>query len=394
MAQVLVTESYLNDIADAIREKNGSEDTYTPAQMAGAIEGIHTADEFVLVSKSVTANGTYNPASDSADGYSDVTVNVPNTYTASDNGKVVVNQALTDQTSKSINSNGTHDTTANNIVVVDVPNSYEIGDEGKVVHSGALVVQTSRPNNITENGTYDTTLNNEVVVNVAGSGGDSYMLPKFIDAVFCGSSQAESSQSQTVSIINRNGKYGILIVLHRVPITISQSSSSDVAIQGVTPIDLNRADSVEGTQYISVYKILIDSDQYNIYIRSNSSGRLAASVWVSDDDFALSYNRTEYSGTTTPFEKELHLTNASLVIAQSYYSATSGNSIIPLSSADAKLCCSVSTNMALRLFSALVLHPFQTTIIGAKRAVSYGDAQPNSIDRFFDLLIYDISLAE
>lgn len=169
MAQVLVTESYLDDIADAIRDKTGSEDTYTPAQMAGAIEDIQTADEVVLVSKSVTANGTYNPASDSADGYSGVSVNVPNTYAASDNGKVVVNQALTDQTSKSINANGTHDTTANNSVVVDVPNSYSAADEGKVVSSGALVVQTSR--NVTENGTYDTTENNQVVVNVSGGSG-------------------------------------------------------------------------------------------------------------------------------------------------------------------------------------------------------------------------------
>lgn len=45
MAQVLITESYLDDIADAIRDKNGSEDTYTPAQMATAIENIQTAED-------------------------------------------------------------------------------------------------------------------------------------------------------------------------------------------------------------------------------------------------------------------------------------------------------------------------------------------------------------
>lgn len=222
MAQVLVTESYLDDIADAIRDKTGSEDTYTPAQMAGAIEDIHTSDEVVLVSKSISANGTYNPASDSADGYSGVTVNVPNTYTtsdegkvvssgnlvsqssksitqngthdttmnnsvsvdvpnsysASDNGKVVVNQALTAQTSKNINANGTHDTTANNSVVVDVPNSYEAADEGKVVSGGALVNQT--PRNVTVNGTYDTTSNNEVVVNVPTGGGSGTLIPKTV----------------------------------------------------------------------------------------------------------------------------------------------------------------------------------------------------------------------
>lgn len=40
MAKVLVTESYLEDIADSIRAKNGSSDTYTPAEMAIAIADI------------------------------------------------------------------------------------------------------------------------------------------------------------------------------------------------------------------------------------------------------------------------------------------------------------------------------------------------------------------
>ena len=82
---------------------------------------------------------------------------------------MVVNQELVAQTSKNINSNGTHDTTANNSVVVDVSNSYAAADEGKVVSGGALVGQTSR--NVTANGTYDTTNNNEVVVNVPTGGG-------------------------------------------------------------------------------------------------------------------------------------------------------------------------------------------------------------------------------
>lgn len=45
MTQVLITETYLENIADAIREKNGSEDSYTPAQMATAIENIQTPDD-------------------------------------------------------------------------------------------------------------------------------------------------------------------------------------------------------------------------------------------------------------------------------------------------------------------------------------------------------------
>lgn len=37
MAKVAVTETYLTDIADAIRQKTGSVDTYKPSEMAGAI---------------------------------------------------------------------------------------------------------------------------------------------------------------------------------------------------------------------------------------------------------------------------------------------------------------------------------------------------------------------
>lgn len=173
MAKVLITEDYLSDIGDAIRGKLGGSTQYTPGQMASAISSIPTVTP-TLISKSIVANGTYNASSDEADGYSDVTVNVPNTYTTSDNGKVVVNQALTAQTSKSINTNGTHDTTANNSVVVDVPNSYAAADEGKVVNNGALVSQGSRT--ITENGIYDTTLFSELIANISGGGGNVFAL--------------------------------------------------------------------------------------------------------------------------------------------------------------------------------------------------------------------------
>ena len=48
MSKVLVTESYLTDIGDAIRNKNGSYDKYKPSEMAGAINDITTQDNTVL----------------------------------------------------------------------------------------------------------------------------------------------------------------------------------------------------------------------------------------------------------------------------------------------------------------------------------------------------------
>lgn len=132
--------------------------------------------------------------------YSPVVVNVPNTYSVSDEGKVVKNGALTSQTTTTASANGDIDTTTikkvtvavpasavdsgtknitsngdNQDVVgyakvnVAVPNSYSAADEGKVVSSGALVSQTS--DTVTANDTYDTTLINSLTVNVSGGGG-------------------------------------------------------------------------------------------------------------------------------------------------------------------------------------------------------------------------------
>ena len=149
-------------------------------------------------SLSVNTNGTTTAPTGKA--YSPVVVNVPNSYTNSDEGKVVKNGALTSQTSTTKSANGTYDTTTNNQVTVavpasavdagtknitsngnnqdvvgyaavnvSVPNSYSAADEGKVVSSGALVSQTS--DTVTTNDTYDTTLINSLTVNVSGGGG-------------------------------------------------------------------------------------------------------------------------------------------------------------------------------------------------------------------------------
>ena len=83
----------------------------------------------VLKEKTITENAVYDPQQEDADGYSMVTVEVPNTYVAE--------------------------------------------DEGKVVSSGALVAQTARSESITENSTYDTSENNSVTVAVAATLSDA-----------------------------------------------------------------------------------------------------------------------------------------------------------------------------------------------------------------------------
>ena len=67
--------------------------------------------------KQITANGTGIDVKN----YATADVDVPNSYVQADEGKVVQSGALVAQTQKSINANGTVDTTANNSVVVNVP---------------------------------------------------------------------------------------------------------------------------------------------------------------------------------------------------------------------------------------------------------------------------------
>lgn len=110
----------------------------------------------------IVNNGSYDVTT-----YAEASVNVPNTYGAADEGKVVSNGELTSQTELSIILNGSYDTTLINEVDVNVPNTYTAADEGKVVVEGSLVGQTAL--NIIENGVYDTTTKNEVTVNIPAS---------------------------------------------------------------------------------------------------------------------------------------------------------------------------------------------------------------------------------
>lgn len=154
-------------LTDLIATENG---LYIPPQGVDGFRQVLVDVSPNLDELVVTSNGIYIPSG--VDGYSKVSVNVPNTYTNADEGKVVKNGELVSQTARSsdITQNGIYDTTDNNSVNVNVPNTYTNADEGKVVENGALTPQTSRPNDITQNGIYDTTLYNSINVNVANSG--------------------------------------------------------------------------------------------------------------------------------------------------------------------------------------------------------------------------------
>lgn len=219
MANVLVNDLYLGDIADAIRSKLNVQTKYKPSEMANAIGNISGGGSTpVINSLSVTENGTYTAPS-GVDGYSPVTVNVPSsspslgtksitengTYNASSDSldgysQVTVNVSGSSPSgTKSITANGTGiDVAAYAYADVAVPNTYAAGDEGKVVSNGSLVAQTS--DTVTSNGTVDTTLINSLLVNVSGGGGS---------AVTGTVTPSEDSRSLTIPAIA--GKSNVLI---------------------------------------------------------------------------------------------------------------------------------------------------------------------------------------
>ena len=84
----------------------------------------------------ISENGTYDVTN-----YASASVNVPNSYSASDEGKVVSNGALASQTSRSVIANGTYDTTLNDSVEINVPQG--------ITPTGTLSIQQDGTYNVT-----------------------------------------------------------------------------------------------------------------------------------------------------------------------------------------------------------------------------------------------------
>lgn len=84
-------------------KRTASQLVFATSEPAGSVQLVierqtRPADDVTLITKTITANGTYNASDDSADGYSSVTVNVPAS-------------GITPTGSINITTNGTHDVT-------------------------------------------------------------------------------------------------------------------------------------------------------------------------------------------------------------------------------------------------------------------------------------------
>ena len=115
MANVLINEQYLTDIADAIRFKVGGSQTYTTAEMAPAIEAIRTADGPNALSFDVLLNGTYN-----GEFYSETATKM--------RGGLVSDTKITSAIGENITEIGDYSfQQCRDLTNVDIPNATKIG---------------------------------------------------------------------------------------------------------------------------------------------------------------------------------------------------------------------------------------------------------------------------
>ena len=118
----------------------------------------------------------------------------------------------------SITQNGTVDVTNYASANVNVPNSYSSSDEGKVVSNGSLVPQGS--DTVTQNGTVDTTLISSLLVSVSASG----------NPIENGTIEL-SSASTTVSFeTSLSSITGILIMPVNTPLTGSRTQAAMICL--------------------------------------------------------------------------------------------------------------------------------------------------------------------
>lgn len=211
--------------------------------------------------------------------------------------------------SLSVTANGTYSAPSGKAyspVVANVPNSYTASDEGKVVSSGALVAQTSQT--IDTNGTYDTTLKNSVTVNVSGGGGASN--------VVTGTLYATTAGVVDITLPYTGSGYPMLVVIYPKGGIEKNTDFADLIEQGAyqyygrikTDMDTAPSSVVSTQQYTILTRYKTNSTSATRY--TVGGGSTSALAYKTDgtpiaSDTALMYFRSANSlsvylgGTTT-----------------------------------------------------------------------------------------------
>ena len=252
MSKVMITESYLEDIADAIRSKNGSSNTYKPSQMSTAISNLGGA---TLGTKTITENNTYNASSDNLDGYSSVTVNVPNPSTG------------TKQISISSNGTTTENVTDYASAEISVSVSPNVGTKS-----------------ITANGTYAASSDSldgysSVTVSVPVHPAFTLIGEKTITLAEYTNTSAEEETDTQINISNTDYLFGVVIVTCDSAITTSTewgmsiTSFNRYKSNGNVYFDAGSNIQTKGTAILSLSQTsaILNNGAYGVYFTNNTT---------------------------------------------------------------------------------------------------------------------------
>ena len=131
-----INDNILYNTAEAIRTKLGTNDFMHPHEFASKIMSIASVN---IQSKTISANGVYSAPS-GVNGFNPVMVNVPNTFSEADSGKVVSGASLISQSVMSVSQNSIYDTTFINEMTVDVAGGGGIDTSDATLESGSQML--------------------------------------------------------------------------------------------------------------------------------------------------------------------------------------------------------------------------------------------------------------
>lgn len=271
MSKVLITRSKLDDLATAVSNKSGVALPLTIAQMQTAVQNIPTGGG-TLITKSITANGTYDADDDNADGYSSVTVAVPTPTPRSSSDLTVSGATVTapagyyeSSASKSV-ANGTagtptatKGTVSNHSVSVTPSVTNTTGYITGSTQTGTAVTVSaselvSGSETKTANGTYDVTNLAQLVVNVSGSGGSGLTLLKSTSLGTLSTSSTSAADTGKSMTVTGYEAYDLLVVDVSVDTLTNgrhTSTVSFVILTGTSNVNTKNTYTVAGNKWNS-----------------------------------------------------------------------------------------------------------------------------------------------
>ena len=271
-----VLDGYFSDIADAIRDKGGS-GTYSPAQMAQAIEGIQTEPNLQTKSVTPTESAQVITADSGYDGLDEVDVGaISSSY---------VGSGITRRSSSDLTASGP---------TVNVPAGYYQSQASKAVASGTEGTPTAQKGSVS---------NHKIAVTPKVTNGAGYIAggEKTGNAVEVSASELVSgSETKT-----ENGTYDVTNLASLI-VNVSGGSSKNVQVLQST----SRANSASLTKVLGDLTVS-KTGTYDIYWSGGRSNTSTSYTWGTRLYVDGSGYGTENTSWTNNCQSN-HLSNVSL----------------------------------------------------------------------------------